>query len=106
MALHVVVIGAGPGGYNAAIRAAQLGAEVTLIEKDKPGGICLNWGCIPTKTLLAGADLLRKAKQSAKYGLDIEGQVKADMKAMLSRKQKVVEDQIKGLYQLFDQHKI
>lgn len=106
MSVHVVVIGAGPGGYNAAIRAAQLGAKVTLIEKDKPGGVCLNWGCIPTKTLLSGADLLRKTRQSEKYGLDIDGPVKADMKAMIRRKQKVVQDQIKGLGQLFEHHKI
>ena len=62
---HLAIIGGGPGGYVAAIRAAQLGAEVTLIEKDKLGGTCLNVGCIPTKALLHSAEVLTEAKNSA-----------------------------------------
>jgi len=65
----VVVIGGGPGGYVAAIRAAQLGGEVTLVEKEYLGGTCLNVGCIPTKALLHSAELFEEAKEGAKYGI-------------------------------------
>ena len=67
----VIVIGAGPGGYVAAIRAAQLGGNVTLIEKDKLGGTCLNVGCIPTKALLHSAEIYTKAKKAAEYGINV-----------------------------------
>ncbi len=63
MTQRVVVLGGGPAGDVAALRAAQLGAEVTMIERAELGGTCLNWGCIPTKSLLAGADLLRKIRE-------------------------------------------
>tara|TARA_B000000557_G_scaffold238264_1_gene215642 strand:- start:22814 stop:24193 length:1380 start_codon:yes stop_codon:yes gene_type:complete len=68
----VVVIGGGPGGYVAAIRASQLGKKVALVEKDKLGGICLNWGCIPTKALLKNADVLNLIKKASSYGIDID----------------------------------
>ena len=67
----VVVIGGGPGGYPAAIRAAQRGASVALVEKEKLGGTCLNWGCIPTKTLLASTELVALARESEKFGVKI-----------------------------------
>jgi len=66
---RVVVLGGGPAGDVAALRAAQLGADVTLIERAELGGTCLNWGCIPTQSLLAGADLLRKIRQAADFGI-------------------------------------
>src|SRR3990172_7129315 len=61
----LVVIGAGPGGYVAAIRAAQLGLRVTVVERDKPGGVCVNWGCIPSKAILKSADLYQQMKNAA-----------------------------------------
>ncbi len=65
--MKVAVIGGGPGGYVAALRAAMLGAEVTVIEKNKLGGTCLNVGCIPTKALLASSDVLRTVKEADKF---------------------------------------
>ena len=73
----VVVIGGGPGGYTAAIRASQLGAKVTLVEKDMLGGTCLNWGCIPTKALLRGAELVNLAHKGKDYGVNV-GEVTID----------------------------
>ena len=73
MAKKVVVVGAGPGGYVAAIRAAQLGADVTVVEADKVGGTCLNRGCIPTKALLHSAELYEELKRCEKYGINVEG---------------------------------
>ncbi len=68
----IAVIGAGPGGYPAAIRAAQLGAKVAIIEKEKLGGTCLNWGCIPTKALIAAAETFEKIKHAEKYGISVK----------------------------------
>ena len=67
----VVVIGAGPGGYVAAIRSAQLGLKTAIVEKEHMGGICLNWGCIPTKTLLRSAEIFDLIKRSSDYGINI-----------------------------------
>lgn len=85
----VVVIGGGPGGYPAAIRAAQLGASVALIEKEHVGGTCLNWGCIPTKTLIASSTLFSEAKDAAKMGLNTAN-ISYDYAAMSRRKDEVV----------------
>ena len=85
------VIGAGPGGYVAAIRAGQLGLSVALIEKEYLGGTCLNTGCIPTKTLIAGAEVLHKARHAADFGIDISGKIAPDWNKMLSRKNGVIE---------------
>ena len=74
----VAVIGSGPGGYPAAIRAAQLGASVAIIEKEKVGGTCLNWGCIPTKALLRSAEIKHYTDHLKDYGLSLSGEVKAD----------------------------
>ncbi|CUS95438.1 Pyridine nucleotide-disulphide oxidoreductase, partial [Candidatus Kryptonium thompsonii] len=68
----VVIIGGGPGGYVAAIRASQLGFKTALIEKDRVGGICLNWGCIPTKALLKSAELYNLMKRADEFGLKLE----------------------------------
>ena len=74
----MVVIGGGPGGYVAAIRAAQLGYKTAIIERDKLGGVCLNWGCIPSKALLANAELMEKLQEREAWGLQIQGDVKFD----------------------------
>ncbi len=84
----VAVIGGGPGGYVAAIRAAQLGQTVALIEQEHLGGICLNWGCIPTKALLASADVLRMAGHAAGYGV-VVSDVRPDVVAMVKRSREV-----------------
>ncbi|MBT6111971.1 MAG: FAD-dependent oxidoreductase, partial [Candidatus Marinimicrobia bacterium] len=69
---NCVVLGGGPGGYVAAIRSSQLGLKTAIIEKDKLGGICLNWGCIPTKALLKNAEVLDTIKNSKKYGINVD----------------------------------
>ena len=86
---EMVVIGGGPGGYVAAIRAAQLGAKVTLIEKDELGGICLNWGCMPTKALLRGVELLELLQGSKDFGIRA-GEVTVDFPALMARKDRAV----------------
>jgi len=97
----VVIIGAGPGGYPAAIRAAQLGAKVAIVEKEKVGGTCLNWGCIPTKTLLASTELVTLAREAHEFGVNIEG-VSPDWTAIMERKQKITDTLVNGVIQLLD----
>ena len=89
MSPRVVVLGGGPAGDVAALRAAQLGAETTLIERAELGGTCLNWGCIPTKSLLAGADLLRKIREAADFGIRVSDP-EIDFPRMMARKEEVV----------------
>ena len=101
----VGVIGAGPGGYVAAIRAAQLGASVVVVEREELGGVCLNWGCIPTKTLIYTAELYRKLQHAADLGLAVDG-VKVDMKALLKRKNAVVRRNKSGIVSLFKSYGI
>jgi dihydrolipoamide dehydrogenase len=101
-----VVIGSGPGGYQAALRAAQLGASVFLVEAKETGGTCLNWGCIPTKTLLASAAALETARHLEALGIDLEGRVSPNWSAMLARKDNVVQVQIQGLEKLFASYNI
>jgi len=102
----VVVLGGGPGGYVAAIRAAQLGAKVACIEKENLGGVCLNWGCIPTKAMIATASLYHKIQNASKYGIVVDGNVSVDLQAMMARKDKIVEGLVKGVAFLFKAHKI
>lgn len=92
----VVVIGSGPGGYIAAIRAAQSGCKVALIEATELGGVCLNWGCIPTKTLIASAYVLHRVKQAEEFGIHVEN-VSIDFAKMKLRKDHVVQKIKKGL---------
>ena len=103
-AVTVVVIGGGPGGYVAAIRAAQLGADVTLIEKDKLGGTCLNVGCIPTKALLHSADVYMEAKNGAEIGINAE--VTVDWQKVQSHKNKISEELVQGVTGLMAANKI
>jgi dihydrolipoamide dehydrogenase len=95
--VRIVIIGAGTGGYVAAIRAAQLGARVTLIESAAVGGLCLNWGCIPSKALLACAELAQKIKKAGEFGITIAGPVTYDLARMVERKNKIVAGLVKGV---------
>ena len=78
MDFDLIVIGSGPGGYVAAIRASQLGMKVGVVEKENIGGVCLNWGCIPTKSLLKSAQAYEYALHAESYGVNISGEVKPD----------------------------
>jgi dihydrolipoamide dehydrogenase len=95
----VVVIGAGPGGYPAAIRAAQLGASVALVEKEQLGGTCLNWGCIPTKTMIAAADTLARIKHARAFGISVK-EASIDYGALIAHKNQVVTQLRAGIKQL------
>ncbi|WP_323030298.1 dihydrolipoyl dehydrogenase [Castellaniella sp.] len=95
----VAVVGAGPGGYVAAIRAAQLGLRTALVEKAEPGGVCLNWGCIPTKALLRSADVLRLTRDAARYGIRVEA-AQPDLAAMVARSRQVAEQLRRGVAHL------
>jgi len=81
----VIIIGSGPGGYVTAIRSAQLGFKTAIVEREHLGGICLNWGCIPTKALLRSAEIMHYADHFKNYGLKLEGKVTADVKAVVDR---------------------
>lgn len=100
--MKIVVIGGGPGGYVAALKAAMLGADVTVVEKGKVGGTCLNVGCIPTKALLACSDVLNTVKEAKKFGVNFEADVKADFGAIMQRKEKVVTNLVKGIEYLLE----
>jgi dihydrolipoamide dehydrogenase len=106
MSKHLAILGAGPGGYVAAIRAAQLGARVTVIENQALGGVCLNWGCIPSKALLSVVEFGDKAKKARDFGILIDGPIGYDPAAMVARKNKVVSSLVKGIATLFKTWKI
>ncbi len=93
---QVIVIGGGPGGYVAAIRAAQLGRKVAVIERDRLGGVCLNWGCIPTKALLRNAEVLSLARRGEEFGLQIQG-LSADYRKAQVRSRQVAERLTRGI---------
>ncbi len=92
----IVVIGGGPGGYVAAIRAAQLGAKVSLVEKDELGGVCLNRGCIPTKALLHGVELLEVLRAAKEYGINT-GEISVDFSKLNTRKERAVKTLVSGV---------
>lgn len=104
--LNIVVIGGGPGGYTAAIRAAQKGAEVTLIEMDRLGGTCLNRGCIPSKCMKSSAQILEDLKKAGTFGVTVEGTVSLDMAALMERKQKVVDNLGLGIQTLLAHNRV
>ncbi len=106
MNYDLLVIGSGPGGYVAAIRATQLGLKTAVIEKSELGGICLNWGCIPTKSLLKSAQVFDYMKHAADYGVTIEGEVKADFTKMVERSRGVADGMSKGIQFLFKKNKV
>jgi len=105
MAYDVIVLGSGPGGYPAAIRASQLGKKVAIVEKESLGGICLNWGCIPTKALLKSAQVFEYAKHSKDYGITI-ADPKADFGGVISRSRGVADKMSKGIQFLMKKNKI
>src|SRR5438552_3947309 len=94
---HIIIVGAGTGGYVAAIRAAQLGAQVTLVEGARVGGLCLNWGCIPSKALLGCAELAQKIKKAEDFGIKISGEVSYDLARMVARKNQIVAGLVNGV---------
>ena len=103
---QVIVIGGGPGGYNAAIRAAQLGLEVMLIEKNKMGGVCLNEGCIPSKLFAHAAAQLRKLSHLDELGVKLNGDYTFDMQALKTKKDSVVSRLTNGVESLLKKHDI
>ena len=104
--VDLIVIGAGPGGYVAAIRAAQLGAKVACVEKEYLGGTCLNWGCIPSKAMIASVERLQSVKHAGNLGVEVGGEVTMDFKKMMARKDKIVQAQRGGIGMLFKKNAI
>ncbi len=97
MEIKLTILGAGPGGYVAAIKAASKGIKVTLIEKESLGGTCLNHGCIPSKIMKNSADLFLKIQNSDQFGINVSGDIKFNINALMDRKQKIIETQRKGI---------
>lgn len=102
----LIVIGSGPGGYVAAIRASQLGMKVAVVEKAELGGVCLNWGCIPTKALLKSAQVFEYVTHAADYGVKVKGEAIADFSGMVKRSREVADSNSKGIQFLFKKNKI
>lgn len=99
--MRLAILGSGPGGYVAAIRAAQLGAQVTVIESEEVGGVCLNKGCIPTKALIASSVLYARTRQLQDFGIEVRGEIRPNYLRMLERKAEIVAMQVKGVRSLF-----
>lgn len=102
----IAILGGGPGGYVAAIRASQLGKKTVVIEREHIGGICLNWGCIPTKALLRSAEILHLAKNASDFGIDISGSIKFDIKKIVERSRSVSKQLSSGISSLMKKNKI
>src|SRR2546429_6860657 len=108
MATHkfdVAVVGTGPGGYVSAIRCAQLGLSVATVEDDRPGGVCLNWGCIPTKALLRNAEVVNLMSHAADFGIRLNG-FEASYPEAVQRSRRVADRMAKGVEFLFRKNKI
>jgi dihydrolipoamide dehydrogenase len=101
----LIIIGSGPGGYVAAIRASQLGMKVAIIERESLGGICLNWGCIPTKALLKSAQVFEYLNHAEDYGITVK-EAKADFDKMIGRSRSVADGMSKGVQFLMKKNKI
>lgn len=106
MDYDLIIIGSGPGGYVAGIRASQLKMRVAIIERAEPGGVCLNWGCIPTKSLLKSAQVLEYINHASDYGIMTGGEAKADFAAVIARSRSVAEGMSKGVRFLFKKNNI
>lgn len=104
-AFDIIVVGAGPGGYVAAIRAAQLGLKTAIVEREHMGGICLNWGCIPTKTLLKSAEVYQTLQHAQDYGITVDG-ISFDLKEMVKRSRDVAQQLNSGIGFLMKKHGI
>ncbi|WFL77064.1 dihydrolipoyl dehydrogenase [Altererythrobacter arenosus] len=102
----VIVLGSGPGGYVAAIRCAQLGLKTAIVERENLGGICLNWGCIPTKALLRSAEIKHYMDHAASYGLKVAGSIEADLEAVVKRSRGVAKQLNQGVTHLMKKNKI
>ena len=106
MNYDVIVIGSGPGGYVAAIRASQLGLKTAVVEKESLGGICLNWGCIPTKALLKSAQVFEYINHAADYGIKMPAAGEVDFEAVIKRSRGVADGMSKGVQFLMKKNKI
>jgi dihydrolipoamide dehydrogenase len=106
MDYDLIIIGSGPGGYVAAIRASQLKLKVAVVERAELGGICLNWGCIPTKSLLKSAQVFEYLIHASEYGISITGEVKPDFNAIISRSRGIADSMSKGIQFLFKKNNI
>ncbi|MCD6082990.1 FAD-dependent oxidoreductase, partial [Candidatus Aerophobetes bacterium] len=102
---ELLIIGAGPAGYVAAIRASQLGAETVLVEKNTVGGTCLNRGCIPTKSLLSSVEVLNLARRAQEFGLEVD-KVRPNLSSMVRRKDRIVDQLRRGVHYLLRANKI
>ncbi|MGZ5385666.1 MAG: FAD-dependent oxidoreductase, partial [Acidimicrobiia bacterium] len=105
-AVRIVIIGGGPGGYVAGIRAAQRGADVTVVEKDLLGGTCLNRGCIPTKALLGSVEALHKARSGDEFGFVVPGDITPDFARMMERKNAISKQLRDGIHTIFKKSKV
>ena len=103
--IDTVIIGSGPGGYVAAIKASQLGQKVAVIERSELGGICLNWGCIPTKALLKNAEVLDHFKRADEFGMKVDN-LDFDFAKIINRSRDVADQNSKGIQFLFKKNKI
>jgi dihydrolipoamide dehydrogenase len=106
MNFDLVIIGSGPGGYVAAIRSSQLGLKTAVVERESLGGICLNWGCIPTKSLLKSAQVYDYFQHASEYGIQVEGSVTADFGKMVERSRTVADGMSKGVQFLLKKNKV
>ncbi|MFW6301980.1 MAG: dihydrolipoyl dehydrogenase [Bacteroidales bacterium] len=106
MKYDLIVIGSGPGGYVAAIRASQLGMKTAVVEKAETGGVCLNWGCIPTKALIKSAQVYNYMQHAEDYGISAEGNIKPDFPKIIERSRNVAGKMSKGIQFLFKKNKI
>ena len=105
MEYDVIVVGSGPGGYVTAIRASQLGLKTAVVEKESLGGVCLNWGCIPTKALLKSANVFDYINHAEDYGIQVDG-FKADFNSIVKRSRSVAEKMSGGVQFLMKKNKI
>ncbi len=106
MGRKITIVGGGPGGYVSALRSAQLGAEVTLIEHENIGGTCLNWGCIPSKIMKRTAESSVMMKTAGSLGIEIDGKISVDLKAVYKRKEKIVKSQQDGIMKLLKRQRV
>ena len=106
MSYDIIVIGSGPGGYVAAIRAAQLGKKVAIVEKAELGGICLNWGCIPTKALLKSAQVFKYLNHAEDFGINLPSDISFEFGNVVSRSRGVADRMSKGVQFLMKKNKI
>ncbi len=106
MDYDLIIIGSGPGGYVAAIRASQLKMKVAVVERAELGGICLNWGCIPTKSLLKSAQVFEYINRASEFGITLSGEAKPDFRAIIERSRNVADSMSKGVHFLFKKNNI